>query len=223
MQSLLIHEPRIPCCPSQRLNPPNTCNAMTSLLPYSVINRPPIPLQKLRTSLLQRQIGSQLINSQGLPRQRVRGGPSQMFEDGAAFIGMPGFGDDGVVHDAEGDVVDEVVGDLLFLLLAQSSPLCSGRWGIYKHTLCVKFSGSANANTLLSSSTFLLALPSTSSLSSLASTQSPLPCHFTPRFLSSKSLIVVSPSSNSLSKSLLLLILSLSAACHLSLFACSTN
>lgn len=29
-----------------------------------------------------------------------------MFEDGAAFVGTAVFGDDGVVHYAEGDVVD---------------------------------------------------------------------------------------------------------------------
>ena len=37
-----------------------------------------------------------------------------MFENGASFIGIAVFGDDGVVHDAEGDVVDDVVGDFLF-------------------------------------------------------------------------------------------------------------
>ncbi len=37
-----------------------------------------------------------------------------MFEDGAAVVGATVFGQDGVVHDAEGDVVDHVVGDFLF-------------------------------------------------------------------------------------------------------------
>lgn len=37
-----------------------------------------------------------------------------MFEDGAAVVGAAVFGQDGVVHDAEGDVVDHVVWDFLF-------------------------------------------------------------------------------------------------------------
>lgn len=36
-----------------------------------------------------------------------------MLVDGAAVVGVAGAGEDGVVHDGEGDGVDEVVGDSL--------------------------------------------------------------------------------------------------------------
>lgn len=39
-----------------------------------------------------------------------------MLKDGASFVGMSRFGDDGVVHDAKGDVVDKVIGYFLFRL-----------------------------------------------------------------------------------------------------------
>ena len=36
-----------------------------------------------------------------------------MLEHGAAVVGLPRFGENGVVHDGEGDVVDHVVGHFL--------------------------------------------------------------------------------------------------------------
>lgn len=80
----------------------------------SIIHRPPILVQKLHARLLECEVGPQIGGREGIAREGVGGGAPEVFEDGAAVVGAAVFGQDGVVHDAEGDVVDHVVGDFLF-------------------------------------------------------------------------------------------------------------
>ena len=79
----------------------------------SPINRPSILLQEILTRRLQRAVGPQILHGQRIARQGIPIASFQVLDQRAAVIADAVLGDDGIVHDGEGDAVDQVVRDLL--------------------------------------------------------------------------------------------------------------
>ena len=79
----------------------------------SPINGPPVLLQEILARRLQRAIGPQILHGQRVAGQGIPIAALQVLDQRAAVIADAVLCDNGVVHDGEGDAVDEVVGDLL--------------------------------------------------------------------------------------------------------------
>jgi hypothetical protein len=82
-----------------------------------IIHPPTVCPHKLLARLLERDVWSQLPDGERLPGKGIHRAALQVFDQSSSLVGPSVLSDDGVVHDLEGNAVDEVVWYFALLLM----------------------------------------------------------------------------------------------------------